>query len=97
MKLFDFQCDNDKCEKHSVRTSKAFPSVSEKKKYHPVCDSCKEPLTDIEPLPPKPRKPLGTVIRGAYSKNRGEGFARGLSSNNPEDLKRDLEKGDLFN
>lgn len=98
MRPFDFKCDNEKCEEYGKRTCKMFQSAGDIKRFKPVCHACKEDLTHIPLLDlPKAERPKVPVIKGAYTKNTNEGFARGLTSTNPEDLKRDLKNGDLFN
>ena len=96
MHIYDFMCKNENCDQKDVRISRAFNSPSMRLKYPPVCDSCKQEMQEVEPVKVE-RRPGRMVIKGATTVNTNEGFARGLTSKNPEDLKRDMERGDLFN
>lgn len=98
MRPFDFICENDKCEEKDKRTCKMFQSEGDIRRFKPVCHACKQELKHIPLLDlPKAARSIGPVIKGAFTKNTNEGFARGLTSTNPEDLKRDLKNGDFYN
>ena len=96
MKFYDFMCKTEGCDCKDKRLSRAFPSSSDRKKYPPVCDACGKEMEEVEAVPPKSNYQGGLLIKGAAKLSGMKGFAKGLTSNNPEDLKRDLEKGDLF-
>lgn len=96
MKFYDFMCKTEDCSEKEKRISRAFPSPSERKKYPPVCDVCKQEMEEVESVVCKHNYTGGLLIKGSPKLSGMKGFAKGLTSNNPEDLKRDLEKGDLF-
>ncbi len=98
MKLFDFMCMNKDCEKFEQRFARGFPTARVKDQYPPKCDSCKTECTGVDPNVIE-RAPAGISIQGDFGTPiRGDKkFAKGLSSKDPADLKRDLDSGNLFN
>lgn len=96
MKFYDFMCKTEGCQGKEKRISRAYPSQSDREKYPPVCDCCKKVMEEVDGILPKHNYQGGLLIKGSPRLSGMSGFAKGLTSKNPEDLKRDLEKGDLF-
>jgi hypothetical protein len=95
MNLYDFQCKTEDCKNFDKRISRGYPTLRDREAYPPVCDLCRVTMTEVE-AKVRVHKPGKMVIKGDFITNPHKGFARGLTSRNPEDLKRDMERGDFL-